>query len=586
METNKIVFLCLILLLVLVVSNYVSIEGFAAKKSTATAAPKPAATATTAAPKPAAPKPAAPKPAATSAPLKSASSSGKKENGNAKQAAEKAKQAAQKAKQAEKKASAAEKKASTAEKQAKKATSDSKKSITESKKAISESKKAIEEAKKQSKSATDKINELKKQVESKKGKKGKKGPGIQNTLKQMESLVKNTKTLVKNAESKIKQNEAKIKKNEESNQKIFEKASSLDANTKQVANAAAKIDSTLSDVKNIANATQKGATSILTQVSEKSASVNKSVDDNKTIQKEINAKVDGVDAKMETIKNNVDTVIQIKKEVDNTMNEFKVNSETMMKTIQLAIDKFDAAKLSASKQGFQNMDPVVNATHALKKDMEMAKSLSFTTIDSAYDGNLKLEGFGDSTETDSAYQTSPDSIFVLEKDVITALNDFYTAYYAYQTCLHNGRKDLDNKVPRRSCGTAPSTNPTVAGTGELGAVYAAKEALIQKINKLNTAIDGMKNKPTAPPNADGSYVIAGKKVTEDQFRQRHTAIKSLSESINNTRSDLDMKMATLLDKSKGPLPEAQNKHNFENYATIGWSVLATSILYYTFVEMK
>ena len=45
-------------------------------------------------------------------------------------------------------------------------------------------------------------------------------------------------------------------------------------------------------------------------------------------------------------------------------------------------------------------------------------------------------------------------------------------------------------------------------------------------------------------------------------------------------------MATLLDKSKGPLPEAQNKHNFENYATIGWSVLATSILYYTFVEMK
>jgi len=75
-------------------------------------------------------------------------------------------------------------------------------------------------------------------------------------------------------------------------------------------------------------------------------------------------------------------------------------------------------------------------------------------------------------------------------------------------------------------------------------------------------------------------------MTETQFRERHADIKSLSERINATRSDLDMKMATLLDKSKGPLPEAQNKHNFENYATIGWSVLATSILYYTFVEMK
>lgn len=113
-----------------------------------------------------------------------------------------------------------------------------------------------------------------------------------------------------------------------------------------------------------------------------------------------------------------------------------------------------------------------------------------------------------------------------------------------------------------------------------------KEALIQKINKLNGEIQTMGRKPTAPPNADGSYEIAGKKVTEDQFRDRHAKIKSLSESINATRSDLDMKMATLLDKSKGPLPEAQNKHNFENYATIGWSVLATSILYYTFVEMK
>ena len=245
-------------------------------------------------------------------------------------------------------------------------------------------------------------------------------------------------------------------------------------------------------------------------------------------------------------------------------------------------------------------DPVINASSALKKNLEVAKSLAFTTIESAYNRDLHLEtpwtnstgiagtnstgtnstgtnskeGFGDSTTTKSAY-VDPNNIFNLEKEVLTAFNNFNTKYYdVYQKCLHDKRRS--SSAP--DCGT--STN------GILKEVYDAKTELVGKITSLNDAIVTMGGKSESTVGTDGKYVIDGKKVTEQQFIDRHNQIKTLHNTITTMRSDLDMKMANLLDKTKGPLPEAQNKYNFENYATFGWSVLATSILYYTFVEMQ
>jgi hypothetical protein len=199
-------------------------------------------------------------------------------------------------------------------------------------------------------------------------------------------------------------------------------------------------------------------------------------------------------------------------------------------------------------------------------------------------GTNSKEGFVDSTTANSAY-VDPNNIFNLEKEVLTAFNNFNTKYYeVYQTCLHNKRRIADRIRNGETGLTAPDCGTSINGI--LKEVYDAKNVLVAKIRTLNTAIGVMGSKSESTVGTDGKYVIDGKKVTEQQFLERHNQIKTLHSTITTMRSDLDMKMANLLDKTKGPLPEAQNKYNFENYATIGWSVLATSILYYTFVEMQ
>ena len=67
--------------------------------------------------------------------------------------------------------------------------------------------------------------------------------------------------------------------------------------------------------------------------------------------------------------------------------------------------------LTANRQGFQNMDAVKPNT----------KSSAITTVNTAYDGKMNLEGF--STTTDSAYLSNPD-LFTLEQNVISSLKIF------------------------------------------------------------------------------------------------------------------------------------------------------------------
>jgi len=428
-------------------------------------------------------------------------------------------------------------------------------------------------------------------------------PTYTQDLQQMQTLAKNTETLARNTEQKVKTSDALSKQ-------VLEKAAVLDENVKQISNSTAKIDTEIVRISNLANSTEKNSNGILTQVSGKAASVDKSVEANKEIQNEINTKVGGIDKQLEISKNNTDTVVQIKNDVDRIMNEFKVNSDVVMKTLQLAIDKMNANQIPA-KQGFQNInDPVLQASDSLKKDMESAKLLVFTTIDSAYNGDLQLEtpwtnsvgiagtvgiaginsmeGFDDSTTAHSAY-VNPLDISKLEKDVLTTFSDFNTKYFdVYQKCLHDRRKTQDRIKNGERGLVMPQCGTSLTGqsSGFLQDVINAKNVLVGKIELLNSAIVAIGKKPESTVRTDGTYVISGKKITGQQFMERHNQIRELHNNITTMRSDLDMKMANLLDKTKGPLPEAQNKYNLENYATIGWSVLATSILYYTFVEMK
>jgi hypothetical protein len=194
--------------------------------------------------------------------------------------------------------------------------------------------------------------------------------------------------------------------------------------------------------------------------------------------------------------------------------------------------------------------------------------MGISSIDSAYNGNLQLEGF--STESDSAYLNNSD-LFALERNVILALKEFNEAYYAYRKCLHD----------------TPTISASRCAT-ELGNLTTKKDAVITTVNAFNTASSLMNAKmaSSSTPGPDGKYVDNGKRITQDEFVKRHDEIKNTARTVSALRSELDLKMANLLDKTKGPFPEAKNKYNSENYMTIGWSILATSVLYYVFVEMK
>jgi len=212
--------------------------------------------------------------------------------------------------------------------------------------------------------------------------------------------------------------------------------------------------------------------------------------------------------------------------------------------LQLLSDNFKGKTLGVS--GFQNM----------KKDSD------FSQIDKAYNGQLQLEGF--STVADSAYLNSSD-LFALERNVVLALKEFNEAYYAYRKCLHD----------------TPTISSSRCST-ELANLTSKKDAVITVVNAFNVASAAMKAKMASTSTSTDN----GKRITQAEFEKRHDEIKTTAQTVSELRAELDMKMANLLDKSKGPFPEAKNKYNAENYVTIGWSILATSVLYYVFVEMK
>jgi DNA integrity scanning protein DisA with diadenylate cyclase activity len=365
--------------------------------------------------------------------------------------------------------------------------------------------------------------------------------------------------------------ETLVRSNEESNNKVLEQTATIKQNVIDTATTAESLKTKIAKIDANLETSKKNSDAAITTISDKAANVDKSVEANKLIKTEIETKVAEIDPKLTTIKNYADSVTQIKKDVDTAMNDFQINSAAMLKTIQLAIDKFDSAKLASSAptatvQGFQNMDKTKDDLVAAG-GFKLLNSSESANIDAAYDGTLMLEGFGTPMATISATLSpaTADSVYLknanlfdLEKDVIDKLKVFNDAYLEYHKCLREKR-----------------TNPATDCTAKLASVRTAA-------NNVNTAAATL-NAALVNANADGT---PDRRVSKNEFITRHAEIKRVSDKIREVRYDLDSKMAELLDKSKGPLPEAQTRYNFENYTMVAWSVLATSILYYTFVKME
>ena len=281
----------------------------------------------------------------------------------------------------------------------------------------------------------------------------------------------------------------------------------------------------------------------------------------KTISNDITTKATEINNSVATVKSYVDQAIQQRTDIEKIITEFKKSSDIILKNMAL-----EAANIEAKKAGMSSV-PTTTTTTPPQGFQNMKDSI-FPPIAEAYNGHLQLEGF--STNSDSAYLNNAD-LFQLEKNVVSALKNFNETYYDYRKCLHD--------------------NPTTSASqcaSKLGNLGGKKDAVITAINAFNIANVAMNAKlvSSSTQDANGNYVDNGKRITQDEFLKRHAEIKTTARAVSALRAELDMKMANLLDKKKGPFPEAKNKYNSENYVTVGWSILATSILYYVFVEMK
>lgn len=320
---------------------------------------------------------------------------------------------------------------------------------------------------------------------------------------------------------------------------------------------AASLKSQLGSMSTSSKTVEDAADKAIAKISSYVKTIENSVETNRKIGEDIDKKIVTIENQAKNIKDQADKVSDIKTHVDTVLKEFLENSKQVLAKMNLASDNYDAKKLEAAKQGFQNMDGV----------KPNAKSSAFTTVNTAYNGQMQLEGF--STTSDSAYLNNS-NLFTLEQSVISSLKTFNEKYYGYQMCFRK------NNYVSGSCAI---TSGADIGLNE---VTSAKDGVITAVNAFNTAIVAMNAKSTLAPGENG----ADKKMTQQEFQSRHNQIKETANRVSALRSDLDMKMANLLDKTKGPLPEAQNKYNTENYVAIGWTILATSLVYYVFVEMK
>lgn len=326
----------------------------------------------------------------------------------------------------------------------------------------------------------------------------------------------------------------------------------VQSNINTVNNQIDAIKPQLANAQNAVAAVNASSADAITKIAGSIKPVTDAVEANKQVSQGIDAKAQSIGTQIESVATYVNQAKGYKDDISKMIDEFQKSAALLVAQMKLQGNVNTGTNLGVSataaaptppppKQGFQNMG---------------------VSIGTAYNGQLQLEGF--STVADSAYLNSAD-LFTLEKNVVSALKEFNEAYYAYRKCLHD----------------TPTISSTRCAT-ELGNLTTKKDAVITVVNAFNVASAAMKAKMASTSTSTDN----GKQITQAEFEKRHDEIKTTATTVSALRAELDMKMANLLDKSKGPFPETKNKYSSENYMTIGWSILATSVLYYVFVEMK
>jgi hypothetical protein len=160
-------------------------------------------------------------------------------------------------------------------------------------------------------------------------------------------------------------------------------------------------------------------------------------------------------------------------------------------------------------------------------------------------GNTTTEPFTGFKEGLSSIYTTQVSgnkyIYDLETDVIAALNDFNTAYYAYMKCQSG----------TRTCSVTKTH------------VENKETELRKKIAELKAA-----------------YQTESNDISGSAFNTQHNSTIRSSDRVASMRADLDAKMANIMT----PMHEITRDYDASVYTGIALSILAASLAYYLVVE--
>ncbi len=215
--------------------------------------------------------------------------------------------------------------------------------------------------------------------------------------------------------------------------------------------------------------------------------------------------------------------------------------------------------------------PTSNYT-SVTKDFEN-KQIDFSS--------LKFNDYGTSNNA-----SGTNTIYDLEKKLIDAINDFYIAYADYIRCGPNNEGDglddqqynssnyhNDNKIKTPICADTlskySSKNPPIT----LNKSYVdGKQNIVQiRANALATAINSIQNGSTSFTMAD--------------FNTKHQELLDKYSNNLNLRNELDLKMKEILKTDDSFVNQSKLHYDSTMYASIGWTILATSLLYYVFRKL-
>jgi hypothetical protein len=208
----------------------------------------------------------------------------------------------------------------------------------------------------------------------------------------------------------------------------------------------------------------------------------------------------------------------------------------------------NASALSASQSSNKAQDALTETQKNLSSVNEFiqyqkSKTLTngFTTLEQAYNGNMRIEGFSVETFVDYSY----DLVQTNQQEVSTALQAFNTAYDDYIRCIVSECADAQEKL----------------------------NALLAAQTTLSTKIDNFKQN------------LGTNAISDASFNQNMSDMKSNADELDFIRNDLDRKMNEILDPKAKDKLDAQVQNRINDYVAAGGAVLGASILYYIFVGM-